>query len=65
MSAETNENYPQADTVKRVEGNITEATKGEPRELRRRRRPIHALQSYDANWGEPTVSAETCKLRYA
>ena len=30
----------------------------------RRLRPIHAIQSHDVNWGEPTMSTETCEPWY-
>ena len=60
-----NFDYLQADVVDLTEGNTTIRDMVSGWELQRRQRPIHAVQSYTVNWGEPTVSAEACDLRYA
>ena len=55
---------PEADTFIQVEGNIESNAIASSKLLRRRLRPIHAIQSYAVNWGEPTMSTETCEPWY-
>ena len=64
MNGETGFNL-QADVIRPAEGNTDISDMVSRWMLQRRLRPIHAVQSYTVNWGEPTVSAETCDLRYA
>ena len=41
------------------------AIRASPRMPRRCLRPVHAVQCYLVNWGEPTTSTETCEPWYA
>jgi len=53
-----------ADTLNLVEGNTVVANRARTRLHRRRQRPVHAVQRYDVNWGEPTTSTEVCEPWY-
>ena len=63
MNAETKTDSV-ADTLNLVEGNMVANDKARTQLHRRHRRPVHAVQRYVVNWGEPTTSTEACEPWY-
>ncbi len=55
---------PQADVVDFTEGKTVLCNLVSTEQLWRRLRPIHAVQGYAVNWGEPTTSTEACEPWY-